>query len=126
MILFSCSTLNIFSYNTLFADDCFSCLPPYAGWLTSTEKANYDSFVQALRQGYVQLQSVQDDRATQWVRKRVYLCIGRGGVICCLDCCLSHFYKTLLNSLLLLTNQSFLLPLCSNCLLIFETHILIL
>ncbi len=64
---------NTFSCNTL-ADDCFSCLPPYAGWLTSTEKANYDSFVQALRQGYVQLQSVGDDRVTQWVRReRVYL-----------------------------------------------------
>jgi len=47
-------------------NDCFSCLPPYAGWLTSTEKANYDSFVQALRGGYVQLQSVNDDRVTQW------------------------------------------------------------
>lgn len=58
----------IFIQYTL-ADDCFSCLPPYAGWLTSTEKANYDSFVQALRQGYVQLQSVQDDRVTQWVRR---------------------------------------------------------
>ena len=48
-------------------DDCFSCLPPYAGWLTSTEKANYDSFVQALRGGYVALQSVNDDMVTQWV-----------------------------------------------------------
>mmetsp|Transcript_30635 Transcript_30635/g.45050 ORF Transcript_30635/g.45050 Transcript_30635/m.45050 type:complete len:461 (-) Transcript_30635:187-1569(-) len=47
-------------------NDCFSCLPPYAGWLTSTEKANYDSFVTALRQGYVQLQSVNDDTVTQW------------------------------------------------------------
>lgn len=52
-------------YTTI--DDCFSCLPPYAGWLTSTEKANYDSFVTALRQGYVQLQSVNDDTVTQWV-----------------------------------------------------------
>ena len=51
----------------IMTDDCFSCLPPYAGWLTSTEKANYDSFVQALRQGYVQLQSVNDDLVTQWV-----------------------------------------------------------
>mmetsp|Transcript_19286 Transcript_19286/g.31650 ORF Transcript_19286/g.31650 Transcript_19286/m.31650 type:complete len:459 (-) Transcript_19286:72-1448(-) len=47
-------------------NDCFSCLPPYAGWLTSTEKANYDSFVQALRGGYVALQSVNDDMVTQW------------------------------------------------------------
>jgi hypothetical protein len=58
-------------------DDCFSCLPPYAGWLASTEKANYDSFVTALRQGYVQLQSVNDDTVTQWVSAIVI-----GGILC--------------------------------------------
>lgn len=30
---------------------CFSCLPPYAGWLTSTERVNYTHFLRALRQG---------------------------------------------------------------------------
>ena len=34
---------------------CFSCLPPYAGWLTSNERINYSHFAMALRQGYVPL-----------------------------------------------------------------------
>ncbi|KAL7436152.1 hypothetical protein ACHAXM_005093 [Skeletonema potamos] len=56
----------VFYNGVSMTNDCFNCLPPYAGWLTSTEKANYDSFVQALRGGYVQLQSVNDDLVTQW------------------------------------------------------------
>jgi hypothetical protein len=72
--------LVVHSHKHYYVDDCFSCLPPYAGWLTSTEKANYDSFVQALRGGYVQLQSVNDDRVTQWVSA-----YGNGGVtLCCI------------------------------------------
>lgn len=34
---------------------CFNCLPPYAGWLTSTEKVSYMHFFRALYQGYVPL-----------------------------------------------------------------------
>lgn len=32
---------------------CFNCLPPYAGWLTSTERVNYGHFFRAIRQGYM-------------------------------------------------------------------------
>lgn len=34
---------------------CFNCLPPYAGWLTETERINYSHFALGLRQGYVPL-----------------------------------------------------------------------
>ena len=47
-------------------DACFSCLPPYAGWLTSNERNNYHFFVAALRKGYVQLESVHDEKAVMW------------------------------------------------------------
>lgn len=48
--------------------DCFDCLPPYAGWLASSERANYLSFRNALRKGYISLQqnTLSDDRITQW------------------------------------------------------------
>lgn len=35
---------------------CERVLPPYAGWLTSTERINYAHFARALRQGFVPLQ----------------------------------------------------------------------
>eukprot|EP00581_Thalassiosira_minuscula_P004565 CAMPEP_0183742846 /NCGR_PEP_ID=MMETSP0737-20130205/64907_1 /TAXON_ID=385413 /ORGANISM="Thalassiosira miniscula, Strain CCMP1093" /LENGTH=472 /DNA_ID=CAMNT_0025978441 /DNA_START=42 /DNA_END=1460 /DNA_ORIENTATION=+ len=34
---------------------CFNCLPPYAGWLASTERINYGHFNMALKQGNVPL-----------------------------------------------------------------------
>ena len=36
-------------------DECFMCLPPYAGWLASNERKNYEFFADALRKGYVPL-----------------------------------------------------------------------
>lgn len=47
-------------------DACFSCLPPYAGWLASNERINYGFFADALRQGYVQLNCVSDERVVKW------------------------------------------------------------
>ena len=34
---------------------CYYCLPPYAGWLTSTERINYAHFAMAVRERYVPL-----------------------------------------------------------------------
>ena len=50
---------------------CFDCLPPYAGWLASSERQNYSNFVAAIRQGgYLPLQqsTIQDGT----VLKRAY------------------------------------------------------
>jgi hypothetical protein len=56
----------VFYNGVSMTDDCFNCLPPYAGWLASTEKHNYKMFVAALRRGYVPLQSANDDRVLSW------------------------------------------------------------
>jgi len=47
---------------------CFKCLPPYAGWLTSTERINYSHFAMALRQGYVPLsqQTISNKEVVKW------------------------------------------------------------
>jgi hypothetical protein len=47
-------------------DECFNCLPPYAGWLASNERINYGFFADALRQGYVQLNCINDERVVKW------------------------------------------------------------
>lgn len=49
-------------------EDCFGCLPPYAGWLTSTEKNTFLSFIGAIRQGYISLnpQTLSDEKVLQW------------------------------------------------------------
>ena len=86
-------------YYICIIDDCFSCLPPYAGWLTSNEKANYDSFVQALRQGYVQLASANDDMVTQWVSE----CNCQGGMIRIILLSYSSFFLLYIISLILYT-----------------------
>ena len=47
---------------------CTSCLPPYAGWLTSTERINYAHFAQALRQGWVPLsqETISNKEVVKW------------------------------------------------------------
>mmetsp|Transcript_10672 Transcript_10672/g.18178 ORF Transcript_10672/g.18178 Transcript_10672/m.18178 type:complete len:471 (-) Transcript_10672:150-1562(-) len=47
---------------------CFECLPPYAGWLASTERTNYGHFNMALKQGYVPLnpETIMDREAVKW------------------------------------------------------------
>ena len=48
---------------------CFDCLPPYAGWLASSERQNYSNFVAAIRQGgYLPLQqsTIQDGTVLKW------------------------------------------------------------
>lgn len=49
-------------------DACFACLPPYAGWLASTERINYGHFAAALRYGYVPLDpnTLNDDTVVKW------------------------------------------------------------
>lgn len=50
-------------------DACFECLPPYAGWLASSERQNYSNFVAAIRQGgYLPLsqQTINDGRVLKW------------------------------------------------------------
>ena len=50
-------------------DACFDCLPPYAGWLASSERQNYMNFVAAIRQGgYLPLQqeTIQDGQVLKW------------------------------------------------------------
>mmetsp|Transcript_25689 Transcript_25689/g.54634 ORF Transcript_25689/g.54634 Transcript_25689/m.54634 type:complete len:461 (-) Transcript_25689:151-1533(-) len=47
---------------------CFNCLPPYAGWLTSSERINYSHFAMALRQGYVPLsqETIGNKEVVKW------------------------------------------------------------
>jgi len=47
---------------------CFNCLPPYAGWLTSSERHNFGHFVRALRQGYVPLSpdTIRSREVVRW------------------------------------------------------------
>jgi hypothetical protein len=47
---------------------CYSCLPPYAGWLTSNERINYSHFAMALRQGYVPLSqaTISNKEVVKW------------------------------------------------------------
>jgi len=47
---------------------CFECLPPYAGWLASTERINYGHFNMALKQGYVPLnhETIQNREVVKW------------------------------------------------------------
>ena len=47
---------------------CFDCLPPYAAWLSSTERHNYYMFVNAIRKGWVPVSAdtINDDRAVMW------------------------------------------------------------
>jgi len=49
-------------------EDCFSCLPPYAAWLTSSERTNYLNFQGAIRKGYIYLKkdTIQNDKIIQW------------------------------------------------------------
>jgi len=48
---------------------CFKCLPPYTGWLTSTEHINYSHFDMVLRQQYVPLSqyTVGNKEVVKWV-----------------------------------------------------------
>jgi len=47
---------------------CYSCLPPYAGWLTSNERIDYSHFAMALRQGYVPLSqdTIRNKEVVKW------------------------------------------------------------
>ena len=47
---------------------CFDCLPPYAGWLASTERHNYHMFVNAIRMGWIPVSPdiVNDDQVMMW------------------------------------------------------------
>ena len=47
---------------------CTSCLPPYAGWLTSTERINHAHFTKALRQGWVLLsqETISNKEVVKW------------------------------------------------------------
>jgi len=48
---------------------CFACLPPYAGWMASSERQNYSNFVAAIRQGgYLPLgqDTINDGRVLKW------------------------------------------------------------
>lgn len=56
----------VFYNGVSMTDDCFNCLPPYAGWLASNEKHNFKMFVAALQRGYVPLNSVNDPAVLQW------------------------------------------------------------
>jgi len=49
-------------------DACFSCLPPYAGWLASSERINYSHFANALRQGYVPFNpdTINNEQIVKW------------------------------------------------------------
>lgn len=49
-------------------DECFMCLPPYAGWLASNERKNYDFFANALRKGYVPLsqETLYNEEVVRW------------------------------------------------------------
>ena len=49
-------------------DACFSCLPPYAGWLASTERINYGHFAAAIRQGFVPLsqETLNNEAVVKW------------------------------------------------------------
>jgi len=47
---------------------CFNCLPPYAGWLASSERITYSHFARALRQGYVPLNqnTISNKKVVRW------------------------------------------------------------
>ena len=47
---------------------CFECLPPYAGWLASTERINYGHFNMALKQGYEPLnhETIHNREVVKW------------------------------------------------------------
>ena len=47
---------------------CFNCLPPYAGWLTSTERINFTHFDAALRQVYGPLSrnTILNKKVVRW------------------------------------------------------------
>ena len=47
---------------------CFQCLPPYAGWLASTERINYGHFNMALKQGNVPLtyETINNREVVKW------------------------------------------------------------
>jgi hypothetical protein len=49
-------------------DECFMCLPPYAGWLASNERKNYEFFANALRKGYVPLsqETLYNEGVVRW------------------------------------------------------------
>lgn len=49
-------------------EECFLCLPPYAGWLASNERKNYEFFANALRKGYVPLsqETLYNEDAVRW------------------------------------------------------------
>ncbi|KAL9180957.1 hypothetical protein ACHAXT_009762 [Thalassiosira profunda] len=49
-------------------DACFSCLPPYAGWLASTERINYGHFAAAIREGFVPLsqETLNNEAVVKW------------------------------------------------------------
>jgi len=49
-------------------DACFSCLPPYASALASSERDNYLNFQSAIQKGYVELDenTINDDRVVIW------------------------------------------------------------
>jgi hypothetical protein len=50
-------------------DACFNCLPPYAGWLASSERQNYANFAGAIRQGgYLPLrdETINNEQVLKW------------------------------------------------------------
>ncbi len=49
-------------------EECFACLPPYAGWLASNERKTYEFFANALRKGYVPLsqETLYNEDVVRW------------------------------------------------------------
>ena len=49
-------------------EECFACLPPYAGWLASNERKTYEFFAEALRKGYVPLsqETLYNEDVVRW------------------------------------------------------------
>lgn len=49
-------------------DACFDCLPPYAAWLSMKERNNYSRFLNAIREGYLELseETLNDDALIKW------------------------------------------------------------
>ena len=57
-----------FNNGVAMTDACFECLPPYASYLASQERSTFEIFLQALREGYLELsdETLQDVPLLTW------------------------------------------------------------